>query len=179
LNTFNGELAVTERQVNRATAAAKQQLAPCLAAVKNYSVPQGAAQALDNELGDQYVGIALRRVIELVIAADTRTEQLPIGGKLEAALQTEVTQSTALFQLNTCTDFAAWKAAGFAPSSEPSGTQFATAFDNTPSVDTEGTLYHMLSTRQRRTINPIRKKADAHMQALAGTVAADLLVWLA
>lgn len=179
LKTFKGTLAVTERQVNQGAAAAQQQLAPCLAALNGYSVPQGAAQALASELGGQYAAIALRPALELAIAEDIGTEQLPIGPKLKAALQTEVTQGTALFQLNTCADVAAWQAAGFAPSSEPSGTRLATAYGNTPPADAEGALYHMLSAHQRRTINPIRKKADTRTQAVAATVVRDLEAWLA
>jgi hypothetical protein len=176
--TFKGVRAVTVRQVNQGAAAAQQQLTPCLAALNGNSVPQGAAQALADELGAQYTAMALGPVLELVIAEDIRTERLPVGPKLKAALQTEVTQGTALFQLNTCADVAAWQAAGFAPSSVPSGTRLATAYLSTPPAGAEGTLYHILSARQRRTLNPIRKKADKHAQALAAAVIGDLAGWL-
>lgn len=118
LMAIKGELAVTNRQVNQGAAAEQHHLAPCLSALKGWSVPQGAAQALQTELAGQYTAIALRPLLEVLIAEDTRTEQLPIRPRLKAALQVEVTHATAMFQINTCADVAAWQAAGFARSSE-------------------------------------------------------------
>jgi hypothetical protein len=178
LHTFKGELAITRREMNHGVAAAERQLAPCRSALQGHSVPQGAAHALKLELEIQAADAALHPFLELWIAQDRRTEQLPIGPKLRAALQTEVSQSTAALQVNTCADVATWRAAGFAPSSEPSGTQLMTIYANTPPAHTERALDHMLNARQRRTIKPLKKAADRHSDALGTMIDINLAAWL-
>jgi hypothetical protein len=94
LHTFKGELAANKRGLKHGVAAAEYQLAPCRSAVRGHSVPQGAAHALKVELEVQGADIALHPSLKLWIAQDSRTEQQPIGPKLRAALQIEVSQST-------------------------------------------------------------------------------------
>lgn len=178
LHTFKGELATTKSELEHGVAAAEHQLAPCRSAVQGPSLPQGAAHALKVELEVQAADMALHPFLKLWIAQDSRTEQLPIGPKLRAALQIEVSQSTAALQVSTCADVSAWQAAGFAPSFEPSGTRLMTAYANTPPVHTERALYHMLSARRRRTIKPIKRAADVHTNALGTVVDTDLAAWL-
>jgi hypothetical protein len=178
LQTFKGELAITKREAKHGVATAEHQLAPCRSALQGYSVPQGAAHALKVELEIQAADIALHPFLKLWIAQDRRTDRLPIGPKLRAALQTEVSQATAALQVSTCADISTWQAAGFVPSSEPSGTRLITVYVNTPPANTEGALYRMLSARQRRTINPIKKAADVYSDALGAVVDSDLAAWL-
>jgi hypothetical protein len=178
VQTFRGELAVTKREMRHGVAAAEHRLAPCLSALQDNSVPQRAAHALKLELDIQAADIALHPFLKLWIAQDRRTERLPIGPKLREALKTEVSQSTAAFRVSTCADISSWQAADFAPSSEPSGTRLMTAYANTPPANAERALHRMLSARQRRTIKPIKKAADAHSNALGTLVDIDLAAWL-
>ena len=134
--------------------------------------------ALGKELGAQYTAQALRPLLQTLITTDKQTETLPIRQAVKAELATQVTMATGVLALNICSDYAAWNAAGFAPSSEPAGTRLAAAYSNIPQASAEDVLYFILTADQERSIHPAWSKAIAHGTDLLNTMKSSFAAWI-
>ena len=171
------QLAVSRQAVTKNATAVEQRVAPCLRGLQT-PMSSTAELALGKELGVQYTAQALRPLLQTLITTDRQTETLPIRQPVRAELATQVTLVTGVLALNICADYAAWNAAGFAPSSEPAGTRLAAAYANAPQASAEDVLYFMLTADQERTIHPVWNKAIAHGIGLLNTMQASFRAWV-
>jgi hypothetical protein len=179
LNFSKGILAVSSNTVTANANGVGNELAACLSPLLAPAVPQSATASLAVELTVQYVTTATRPLMQLEINADEQTAKLPIRKHVKSELQTWATQTTNVLAINTCADIAAWQSAGFAPASEPIGTQLANNYLNVPEPSTGAILYSMLTRRQQRAIGPIRAKASTHVANLATLVQNLFTNWIA
>lgn len=177
LRATGAQLAVSRGDVTKNATAVEQQVAPCLEGLQK-PMSSTVVLALAKELGAQYTAQSLRPLLQEVITTDKQTETLPIRQAVKAELANQVTLATGVLALNICADYTAWKAAGFAPGSEPAGTRLAAAYANAPQASAEDVLYFMLTADQERTIHPVWNRAIAHGIDLLNAVKASFAAWV-